>query len=87
MDKYSTWAKHGQAPKTRDKIGKNWTKLEKATTKKIYQQLIGGSRLNVAYSTKWKVHFNQVLDWEVIWQNIRNIRNDKIKSDIWSQIR
>jgi hypothetical protein len=69
------------------KLGKDWTKIEKATTKKIYGHLMGGIRLNMAYLAKWEVHFNQILDWGVIWQNIRNVRNDKIRSDIWSQIR
>jgi hypothetical protein len=69
------------------KLGEVWTKLAKATTKKIYRQLIGEIKPNATYLIKWGEHFNQFLGWKAIWQDIGNIRNDKVKSDIWSQIR
>ena len=63
-------------------------KLNKVTTSKLYKHLVKEIQLNESYKAKWEDYFNtSQLDWNELWARVKKIKNDKIRSDIWSQIR
>ena len=78
----------GPNPKEYIKIRENKIKLRKITTGVCYKYFVSKLKPNDKYKDKWNNLFNpEPIDWKEIWNTLKLINNDQVRSCVWSQLR